>query len=65
MKRDFSDLMIAGGRKEHHLTWLMEEKGESVLFLAGIMSQVPSLSYCQLLWFGSTVSNLTSHNCQL
>lgn len=48
MKRDFSGLMIAGGRKERHFTWLREEKGESVLFLAGIMSQVPSLSYCQL-----------------
>lgn len=49
---DFSGLLIAEGRKEHHFTWLMEEKGESILFLAGIMSRIPSFSYCQLLWFG-------------
>lgn len=49
MRRDFSGLLIAEDRKEHHFTWLMEEKGEPILVLAGIMSQVPSLSYCQLI----------------
>lgn len=30
MRRDFSGVLIAEGRKEHHFTWLMEEKGESI-----------------------------------
>lgn len=38
MRRDFSGLLVAEGRKQHHFTWLMEEKDESVLFLTGIMS---------------------------
>lgn len=38
VRRDFSGVLVAEGRKEHHFTWLMEEKGESISLLTGIMS---------------------------